>query len=64
MKSGFALIDIKAGRKGIEKRLRRGEKVTVNLTATLDPDPRGWSDDGISTEFSALVTSIKEVPNQ
>lgn len=61
MKSDFAKIDILTGRGEMKRRLKAGERVVLNIQVRLDNDPTSWNDDGVSTEFSAVVLSLKEI---
>lgn len=61
IRSDFARLDVKDGRRAIARRLDAGEPVTVQITMTLDPDPAARSDDGISIEFGGTVTAVREV---
>lgn len=63
MRSDYARVDIKAGRKALEKRLRQGERVEVIIRGIIDTDPRSWNDDGASTEFAVISVDLEEVPN-
>lgn len=55
--SDFAILDIKRGRKGLLKKLEKGEKFTVKIEGTID---EAWSgDDGTSIEFSVGVTNVE-----
>lgn len=58
VKSGFATLDVTAGRKALRDRVRAGEAVRVRVEMTLTD---GFSDDGVSTEFPAVVHSAEEV---
>lgn len=58
-KSGFLLLDVKAGRKALAKQMARGEKVRVLIEATIDAQASG--DDGVSIEFCAEVHSVQEI---
>jgi hypothetical protein len=56
-KSDFALLDVKAGRFQLDKRLANG-KIRVRVDMTIDYAHGG--DDGQSQEFSCTVLSVKE----
>lgn len=58
-KSDFALLDVKAGRVALAKRVEGGEKIPVVIRGTISH--RWGQDDGISIEFELDVTSIKEL---
>ncbi len=61
--STFALLDVKRGRKELEKRLRRGERIELVLHGVLDNDPRSIGhDDGESREFTLNVTLVECLP--
>jgi hypothetical protein len=53
-RSDYAALDVIKGRRAIERRLKRGEKIDVVIRATIDPDFRQHSDDGTSTEFKLI----------
>lgn len=57
-KSDFAIIDVKAGRKALAKRMARGEKVRVLIDMVIDR--QHGNDDGVSIEFSGTVQSMKQ----
>lgn len=57
----FARIDVKRGRAALLKRLKKGENITLQLTATLGANPSAWNNDGTSIEFGAVVTNAEEV---
>lgn len=57
-KSDFAIIDVKAGRKALAKRLARGEKVRVLIDMVIEQ--QHGCDDGVSIEFSGTVQSVKQ----
>jgi hypothetical protein len=56
-KSDFALLDVKAGRRQLAKRIARGEKVLVFVEMVIDS--QFDHDDGTSIEFSCDVKSMK-----
>lgn len=59
LKSGFALLDVKAGRAKVRAALKKNQKINVVIRGTLST---AWSrDDGISQEFQIDVTSLKAV---
>ena len=56
-KSIFALLDVMAGRKALEKRLKSGP-IKIRVEMTID---YAWGDcDGTSQEFAGTVLSVKE----
>jgi len=58
-KSDFALLDVKAGRKALAKRIAKGERIPVVIRGTICGQ---WSrDDGTSIEFEIGVSSVEEV---
>jgi hypothetical protein len=58
-KSDFAILDVKAGRSALTKRIEGGNKVRVLIEAVIDTVY--GHDDGVSREFNCIVTSVKEV---
>ncbi len=56
IKSDFAILDVKSGRKKLLNLLQQQKRVTVTIMATVDI-PWG-QDDGISQEFIIRVNSI------
>ena len=57
---GFAIIDVKRGRKALAKRLARGEEIEFVMRGKLF-NGKPWSkDDGVSIEFAADVETIVE----
>lgn len=58
--SGYAALDVIRGRRTLEKRLRRGERIKVIIHAEIDPDFRGHSDDGTSTQFTLIDVKWRE----
>jgi len=48
--SDFAILDVKAGRADLAKRISRGERVPVTITGVIDTVHS--RDDGTSIEFS------------
>jgi hypothetical protein len=58
-KSGFLLLDVKAGRAALTKRIDGGNKVRVLIEAVIDTVY--GHDDGVSREFNCIVHSVKEV---
>lgn len=56
-KSDFAILDVKAGRKALAKRIARGEKARVLIDMVIDC--QHGNDDGVSIEFSGTVQSVK-----
>jgi hypothetical protein len=57
-KSDFAILDVKAGRKALAKRMARGEKVRVLIDMVIDR--QHGNDDGVSIEFNGTVQSVKQ----
>lgn len=57
-KSDFAILDVKAGRKALAKRIARGEKVRVLIDMVIEQ--QHGCDDGVSIEFSGTVQSVKQ----
>jgi len=57
-KSDFAILDVKAGRKALAKRMARGEKVRVLIDMVIEQ--QHGADDGASIEFSGTVQSVKQ----
>jgi hypothetical protein len=58
LKSYFAILDVKAGRHELAKRIRNGEQVPVEIRGVICNIGK---DDGISTEFTLDVTEVKEL---
>lgn len=58
-KSDFAILDVKAGRAALMKRVEAGNKVRVLIEAEIDTVH--GHDDGVSREFNCIVHSVKEV---
>lgn len=58
-KSDFAILDVKAGRAALTKRIEGGNKVRVLIEAVIDTVY--GHDDGVSREFNCIVTSVTEV---
>jgi hypothetical protein len=57
-KSTFALLDVMAGRKALEKRLTKSGPFKIRVDMTVD---YVWgNDDGVSQEFGCTVLSVKE----
>jgi len=57
LQSGFALLDVKHGRKALAKAIERGEKFQVTITGTIESQ---WGhDDGESIEFEVLVDKVE-----
>lgn len=57
-KSDFAILDVKAGRKELERKIAlRGGPVHVLVDMLIEASGR---DDGTSMEFSCQVLSVKE----
>jgi hypothetical protein len=61
LKATYAFIDITRGQFALQRRLRKGEEVHLDLRVRIDADERGWSIDAESTEFTAIVESAREV---
>jgi hypothetical protein len=57
-KSDFALLDVKAGRAALTKRLKATGPVRVRVDMTIGYPASG--DDGTSIEFACEVHSVKE----
>ncbi len=57
LQSGFAILDVKGGRKSLAERLKRGELVGVVIHGTIDS--AHGSDDGESQEFTVDVTKVE-----
>ncbi len=57
-KSDFALLDVKAGRAALVKRLAKSGPVKVRVEMTIEY--AHGSDDGTSIEFACEVHSVKE----
>ncbi len=62
-KSDYAALDVIRGRRAIEKRLAKGERIEIVIKAVIDPDKRAHSDDGTSTQFSLTEIQWRE-PSQ
>lgn len=60
-KSAWAGLDVIQGRRGLEKRLAKGERIEILIKAVIDPDKRAHSDDGTSTQFGLTEIQWKEV---
>ena len=58
-KSDFAILDVKAGRAALMKRVEAGNKVRILIEAEIDSVY--GHDDGVSREFNCIVHSVKEV---
>ena len=57
--SDFGIIEIKRGRKAIEKLVAGGEKIKFTITGYLQPGARSiGNDDGISTPFWADLEKV------
>ena len=56
-KSDFAILDVKAGRAALAKKLAAGKKVRVRIDMVIEA--QHGSDDGVSIEFSGSVQSVK-----
>lgn len=61
-KTGWAALDLIAGRRGIERRIKKGERISVVIYADIDPDVRAHSDDGTSTQFGLVNVRWAEAP--
>jgi hypothetical protein len=58
-KSGFALLDVEAGRGALAKRVRKGERIPVVIRGTISDT---WGNgDGASIEFVIDVASVQEL---
>lgn len=58
IKSDFAILDVKGGRKELLARVRNGERVPVVIRGVITAP---WGrDDGVSTEFDVDVKSVQE----
>jgi hypothetical protein len=57
IKSDFAILDVKAGRDALMKRVAKGAKVRVIIEAEIDS---AGNDDGVSREFNCVVLSVTE----
>lgn len=57
-KSHFAILDVKAGRKALAKRVAKGQRIPVTIRGFIVS--RWGDDDGTSIEFSLDVTSVTE----
>ena len=53
-KTGWAALDLIAGRRAIERRVKKGERISVVIYAEIEPDMRGHNDDGASTQFTLV----------
>jgi hypothetical protein len=58
-KSDFLILDVKAGRAALMKRVEAGNKVRILIEAEIDSVY--GHDDGVSREFNCIVHSVKEV---
>lgn len=58
IESNFAILDVKAGRSALKKRVEAGERIQVIIHGTIDYIHS--HDDGISREFSVSVTEVVE----
>lgn len=56
LKSNFAILDVKSGRKGLAKAIAKGLRVPVTIVGWIDCQHD--NDDGISIEFQVDVTSV------
>jgi hypothetical protein len=56
-KSDFAILDVKAGRAALAKKLAAGKKVRVRIDMVIEA--QHGSDDGVSIEFNGSVQSVK-----
>lgn len=57
-KSDFAILDVKAGRKALAKRIARGEQVRVLIDMVIEC--QHGNDDGVSIEFNGHVQSVRQ----
>ncbi len=60
-KCNYAILDVKKGRKTLEKRIKKGEKIKIFVEMILDTVSS--DDDSISIEFSGEVLSVKQNSN-
>lgn len=56
-KTDFAILDVKAGRAALAKKLAAGKKVRVRIDMVIEA--QHGSDDGVSIEFNGSVQSVK-----
>lgn len=63
-KTDWVGLDVIPGRRALEKRLDKGERIEVVIRGVLDPDKRSWSDDGTSTQFTLLDATYEIVEVQ
>jgi len=56
-KPDFAILDVKAGRAALAKKLAAGKKVRVRIDMVIEA--QHGSDDGVSIEFNGSVQSVK-----
>lgn len=59
--SGQVVIDVTEGRRELAKRIKAGEKVRVQIIATIEGSWGVGRDDGVSIEFAAAVETIREL---
>lgn len=59
--SEFGMIDVKAGRKALAKRIRAGEAVRMVIEMVLEDQTSIGNDDGVSIEFYGTVVSAEEI---
>lgn len=57
VKSGYAYLDVKSGRRSLEK-VASTNRVPVTIKGYIESDPTGWSDDGYSTQFTVSVENV------
>ncbi len=62
-KTGWVGLDVIPGRRGIEKRLIKGERIEVIIRGVIDTDMRAHSDDGTSTQF-CITDATYEIVDQ
>lgn len=56
IQSGYAMLDVKSGRRGLERAMERGERVPVLIRGFVE---QTGNDDGMSTEFCIDVTGVE-----
>ncbi len=56
LQSEFAILDVQRGRIGLKKKIEKGETFPVIIRGVIDGIHS--HDDGVSREFSVLVTHI------
>ena len=58
IESGYAILDVKRGRKALEKEIKKKRKVPVIITGEIDDVYSGY-DDGVSLEFTVIVKKVE-----